>query len=263
VAKYRGFRLGWENSLNIPCTAEEVTDRPPRSFGGSGFLQICSYEETRKVAVVAAVSSGWFATYEVFSLGATRSRSLSLSTLPLGETDIKTHLERNLRYTPVCSWKCEFPLTISPDLNYCSILDKIYYLSRTRTSPREVSLPLLSLITSSQAEREPGSGRKGGCCYYRYQPLWSPDSRWFAVLVDGISSISIAVFSPRDAAGTAVPFLINSLTGPASWSWDVCDPQFHPREPLLLFRVHEDAYLWPFESHPSWSLQFFLEALYM
>ncbi|KAK0649422.1 hypothetical protein B0T16DRAFT_492059 [Cercophora newfieldiana] len=231
-----GFRLGWENNLSIPCTPRDV-QRGSRS--------------PPAIVSLTDVAAGWLATYEVFSLNAVRSHSLSLNTIALGEMDVRTHLETNLRLSMLRRWKCEFPLTISPDLNSCSILDKIIYFSPGRIH-QEATLPLASLLL--QQQQHPVELKNlGQESRYAYQIFWSPDSLWFALVVDHISiaSVTVALFSSRNIADNPELSLVSSVVGAVLWSGNVSDLQFHPSEALLLFRVHEDVYLWPFELHPG------------
>lgn len=200
--------------------------------------------------------SGWIATYEIFSILDFRTKSISLTTIHLKPYNIELCLRQCLRFSPLArgSWKCSFPLTISPGLGHLTILNTIYNVQDHPKICSGVDLPI-NLTPRVEKSWLPGWKRVLSYCY---ELCWSPNSKYLAfsdlernTSTKGNDALGIEIFYVARVGGFAnrdqPPTLINSTFLPEPQCNYIGNCHFHPTDPLFIFVVDNQIFIWEFE----------------
>lgn len=140
-------------------------------------------------------SSGWLATYEIFSVREHCCESMYQTSVCLQECIVELCLRQCLRFSLSC-WKCSFPLAIAPGLAHFSILNTVYNFSPGSNGCVSAQIP----TSFSERLRRSWTPETKRAISYSYDLSWSPDSRYlafadFETRAESDDAICIAVFS--------------------------------------------------------------------
>ncbi|CAG9987341.1 unnamed protein product [Clonostachys byssicola] len=261
----RRFRDGWKKHANIPSY-----DRPPRDLARDMAMIRAALEglipTTNKAANIPRppqtatelkdASSGWSATYRVFSIESSQPLLTTSIEINLSTLDVALCLRQGL-----CAddqeWSCSFPLSISPELDMFTVLHNLICVRNGKLFQQVISLdgPITHRWdtwskVNSDATREHTAVRSD---IYRYQFTWSPDGKYLLFhdlqmqplswVNNGTCAVVIGIANRRDCRKRVG--LVNYFTS-TSFSSGFQDCQFHPTETLLLFRDEAKTYLWRF-----------------
>ncbi|KAK3367788.1 hypothetical protein B0H63DRAFT_86274 [Podospora didyma] len=233
------FRKAWENTTDMPYH-EHAYKWPSNSIRARRELTLPNTGPE-----IQDACAGWHATYKVFKVPKARpdrSESVSEVTIALEARDVEVCLRQSLRFSHINGvWELNFPLTISPQLEWFSVLGKIIHVTSSGHTYNVIAMPLQfhpRLQSSWSAETEFGAA-------YTYRTLWCPNSKYLALVdlnraSDQRTAVCIVIF------GVAANKL-NSHFPHLSWGAAVSDCHFHPRDPLLLYRADRDIFLWDFQ----------------
>ncbi|KAE8441834.1 hypothetical protein EG329_004287 [Mollisiaceae sp. DMI_Dod_QoI] len=107
------FRDGWDKQSDIP-----YYEGAPGRWGQSEDWEDCGRPEYQGLPPTTAAQifhacTGWFVTYEIFSVLTTKSESKILITVPLDALDVEICLRQSLEFTGDSKgWRCCVPLTL-------------------------------------------------------------------------------------------------------------------------------------------------------
>lgn len=197
-------------------------------------------------------SSGWLATYGIFSILEGRCKSMYQSSIHLQPSIVELCLRQSLRFSPVGCWKCSFPLTISPGLGHFSILNVVYCFEPGLNGCVSAQVPT---NLDARLERSWKSETKR-ILSYSYNLSWSPDSRYIAFSdleigagADGRDAGCIAVFSMTSNQVDNQTLILVRHTLTPCWAnqMHMTNSQFHPTKPLFLFTVGSGIFIWRFQ----------------
>jgi hypothetical protein len=192
--------------------------------------------------------SGWIAQYEILTVGTTCSQRISMSAIELSPFDIELRLRQSLGVTEVGCWKCSFPLSISPDLQFFTIASKVFHLQPDGKS-RQVDT--LSPPIHPRLRKSWSKDRYFGANSYNYRIHWGRDNRYIAFEDEEVLSINaaeskcIAVFELTECGtGSQKLVLRRSMFPLCSDGWVIHG--FNPDEPFLLMRFGQSIEVWLF-----------------
>ncbi|KAK6065262.1 hypothetical protein SCUP515_11318 [Seiridium cupressi] len=196
---------------------------------------------------------GWKATYEIISIGDHHSERLLYVEIPIDALDVEVCLRQNF-HAQDADWVCSFPLSISPNLEALTVLNKMINLEPARNiTITTLDLPFDSRRSCWNRSRpfRNRSQRTFRFDRYTYQFDWSPTEKYLLfqdidrklrAWVDG--GTCIRLFSANThTPGSSKIIVINTLFKD-SLSRGIHSWHFHPSEPLLVFQDDNSAYVW-------------------
>ncbi|KAI1748057.1 hypothetical protein F4782DRAFT_551336 [Xylaria castorea] len=237
----RVFTDGWRQRGDIPYHPHSYRWTP--EFNALGRMLLPSFPKT--AGEIMHACSGWLATYEIHDVGEKRSQSRHLVSIPLSPVDIKMCLCQSLRFSPLGYWKCNFPITIAPNLNMFTVLNRIIHIDVEDNSNFRISAIPLDSLNDYMAQWS--VDRPFGNMVYEYQVIWSPDGRCLAFIDETFVIQNIAIFLVKMEIDPSEPRLINHYSTQATLE-SFTDIYFHPAKDILMFMKMGFVYLWKFST---------------
>lgn len=199
-------------------------------------------------------SSGWLATYEIFSILENHCDSIYQIKIYLQACIVELCLRQCLRFSPVGSWKCKFPLTIAPGLGHFSVLNIVYHCRSDSNVCIDAQIPTEFNARVARSWKP----EKKRILDYTYSLTWSPDSRYLAFAdfengagADNDDSICIAVFyvASNWVNNQSLTLIQHTLNFASCWmnQISIMNSQFHPVDPHFLFTMGTNIFIWRFQ----------------
>ncbi|KAI1320331.1 hypothetical protein F5Y16DRAFT_405634 [Xylariaceae sp. FL0255] len=207
-----------------------------RQISSKPIAHSISYPKTRSELLEA--SSGWAATFEILDVSCSPAKNLHFISLTLVPEEVGICLRQSLRFFRC--WTCHFPITIAPNLQHFTILNRVFHAQGTEVQTMSAPLPLNHFRTHWCLD-EPRTD-----LIHRYQITWSPDSRRLAFIDEGHSSSGqecYAILLLRMELPEFKLYLFRKYSAIRDNGAIACS-QFHPHQDVFLFVKANSLYLW-------------------
>lgn len=138
-------------------------------------------------------------------------------------------------------------MSIGPDLSYFTVMNIVFKLQGNHQSLQATVLPL---IQHPRLQKSWSISRKFSGAYW-YGLEWSSDSRYLAFTdledeTEYLTMVFTCIYEVQLVQGNLTLKLVNSDFRAAGWAGRICNLQFHPTMPYLIFRVSQQIFIWPF-----------------
>ncbi|CZR63552.1 uncharacterized protein PAC_13449 [Phialocephala subalpina] len=201
--------------------------------------------------LLACLSSGWTAQYEVYSIREENTR-LGTVNIPLKPEEVAQQIRQSLRRSVLGSWKLNFPIAMSSDHTHLAILRSIFVLKMSRESNANfnitVSAPLLLQVdyrertTNCWSDQRPFFGLP-----YLYSTLLSCDNRYLIFKDHDLGSgggeaCSMALYPCDFGSGARTCQAIINFEYSDAGGYDIWT--LHNQMPRLIFTASRAIMLW-------------------
>ena len=202
--------------------------------------------------------SRWIATYEAFIVKESHSDSYCRRTIPLPPEEIEVCLRQSLYLSPINHFKCHFPMSIGPQLDHFTILNRLYRIDGVRSEIKNVRFPIPH---HPRLERSWSRGRPLSMQHYTYKLEWSHRGQYLAFsdlddTAEDLQQVFTCIFSVSSTEHGPTIQLVNHVFRKSSWAGMIKSICFHPVADVVI--LLEDTYVYQWEFGECWCHAMFL-----